>query len=100
MIGFRFIYGMRSITPFVIGMSGFPARRFLLLNLTGGVIWVVVIGLLGYAFGHAVELVLNDVRKYELWIILGVLAVGSVGGVSHLLFRRRERYRLPKTEPS
>lgn len=94
-IGFRFIYGMRSITPFVIGMSGFPARRFLLLNLTGGVIWVVVIGLLGYAFGHAMELALDDVRKYELWIILGIIVVGSAMGAYHLLLRRREQNRLP-----
>jgi len=99
-IGFRFIYGLRSITPFVIGMSGFPARRFLLLNLTGGFIWVVVIGLLGYAFGHAMELALEDVRKYEMWIILGVLVVGAAVGAYHLLIRHRERYRLSQTEHS
>ena len=99
-IGFRFIYGLRSVTPFVIGMSGFPARRFLLLNLTGGVIWVLVIGSLGYAFGHAMELALEDMRKYELWIILGIFVVGTAVGAYHLLLRHRGRNRLPKIEHS
>jgi len=92
-IGFRFLYGMRSVTPFVIGMSGFPALRFLLLNLTGGVIWVGVIGLLGYAFGHAMELALGDLRKYELWIILGLIAAGSAAGLYHALGRYLKRQR-------
>lgn len=90
-IGFRFIYGMRSITPFMIGMSGFPAQRFVILNLIGGAIWVIVIGLLGYAFGHAMEMALADIRKYELWIILGLLVIGSAVGLYHLLRRAQER---------
>ena len=84
-ISFRFIYGMRTIAPFIIGMTGFPAGRFMLLNLIGGGIWVVVIGLLGYAFGHAMELALDDVRKYEIWIIFGLFVSGSAVGLYHLL---------------
>jgi membrane protein DedA with SNARE-associated domain len=90
-IGFRFIYGMRTITPFIIGMSAFPAQRFVILNLIGAAIWVIVIGLLGYAFGHAMEMVLDDIRKYELWIILGLLVIGSAVGLYHFLRRAQER---------
>jgi membrane protein DedA with SNARE-associated domain len=45
------------------------------------VIWVVVIGLAGYALGHLMELILADVRKYELWITLGLFVIGSVAGI-------------------
>lgn len=62
--------------------------------MLGGVRWVVVICLLGYAFGHAMELALENVRKYELWIILGLIAVGSAAGACHLLLRRREQYQM------
>ncbi|HMV85402.1 MAG TPA: DedA family protein [Blastocatellia bacterium] len=86
-VGFRFLYGMRYLTPFVIGLSGYPVRRFVLLNLLGGIIWAVVNGLLGYAFGHAMELVLEDVRKYEIWIILGFILAGSAVGLYHLAKR-------------
>ncbi|MBL8188758.1 MAG: DedA family protein [Acidobacteria bacterium] len=89
-IGFRFVYGLRSVTPFVIGMSDFSARRFLLLNLAGGAVWAVIIGLLGYAFGHAMELALEDVRKYEGWIILGTFTAGSMIGLYHWLKRYQQ----------
>ena len=35
---FRFLYGLRMTTPFVIGMSGFPRKLFAPLNLFGAVI--------------------------------------------------------------
>lgn len=47
MLGFRFLYGLRTVTPLVIGMSAIPAWRFLMLNalgavlVIGGGIWLV-----------------------------------------------------------
>ena len=38
-LGFRFLYGLRSVTPFVIGMSGISWLRFALLNVIGAGIW-------------------------------------------------------------
>ncbi len=38
-LGFRFIYGVRTITPFVIGASGVKPLRFLALNGSGAVAW-------------------------------------------------------------
>ena len=76
-LGFRFAWGLRIATPLVIGASGFPARRFLLLNLLSGVVWTLTVGLAGYAFGHAMGLMLADVRQYELWIVLALLIGGT-----------------------
>ncbi len=45
-------------------------------------------GLVGYAFGHLMELILADVRKYELWIALGLFVSGSAAGFYHWLKRR------------
>lgn len=75
-LGFRFLYGLRTVTPFVVGMSAVPARRFLVLNLLGAVLWSVVIGGLGYLFGHALEAMLGDIRRYEAWLLGGVLLAG------------------------
>ena len=49
-LGFRFIYGMRTITPIVLGMSGFDTRRFVLLNLCSTFVWASVVGITGYFF--------------------------------------------------
>ncbi|MCG6872673.1 MAG: DedA family protein [Gammaproteobacteria bacterium] len=72
-LGFRFLYGLRTVSPFVIGAGGIAPSRFLLLNILGAFLWAVVIGVLGYLFGHALELFIADIKRYEL-LILGVLA--------------------------
>jgi len=70
---FRFIYGLRTIAPFAIGMSGIPVLKFFILNLISAVLWAISIGLLGYYFGHTVEIIIGDIKRIE--IILFVIAV-------------------------
>ena len=77
-LSFRFFYGLRNITPFVIGSSGFSPTRFLLLNATGALIWAVVVGSAGYIFGEAIKLFLADVKKYERLLLLVVALGGCV----------------------
>ena len=90
-IGFRFLYGLRTVTPLVIGMSGFSDRRFAALNALGALIWTVVMVSLGYVFGQTLEVVLKDVRRYEVWIVLILVLVGSAVGLYHLYQQRRRR---------
>jgi membrane protein DedA with SNARE-associated domain len=87
-VTFRFLYGLRFLTPFVIGMTGFPRRRFLPLNIVGALIWVGTIGLAGYVFGHVVEIFLQDMRRYELWIALAVFVVGTLGAAGYWMRKR------------
>lgn len=88
-IGFRFLYGLRTVTPIVIGMSGFSQERFIVLNTIGALVWAVVMVLAGYMFGHAFELILADIKKYELWVILGLVLAG--GAVWLYQFRIRKQ---------
>ncbi len=71
-IGFRFLYGLRSVTPFAIGASGYSPLRFLILNAIGGIIWAGVVGYAGYTFGLLLETIISDIEKYELWIVIGI----------------------------
>jgi membrane protein DedA with SNARE-associated domain len=77
MIGFRFVYGMRTVTPLVLGMDRtIPARRFILLNMAGAALWSVVVALGGYFFGQVLQLFLEDIRRYEMELLLIVLLIG------------------------
>ncbi len=78
-LGFRFVYGMRTITPIVIGASGFDTRRFVLLNLCSTLLWATVVGCFGYFFSHFLETFLSDARHH----IVAILCVGLVfsGGI-------------------
>ena len=48
----RFIPFLRTIAPFVAGMSHMPYRRFVQYNVFGGVVWVSIFVLSGYGFGN------------------------------------------------
>jgi len=88
-MGFRFLYGLRSVTPFAIGMSKVSYLRFTLLNLIGALIWAASIGLAGYYFGHAVETVLGDIKQYELELMAAVIGVAMLVWLAHFYRRRR-----------
>ena len=72
-LGFRFLYGLRTVTPFLIGMSGVHPMRFLVLNGLGALVWAIAIGALGYLLGQTVELFLEHVKRYELLILASII---------------------------
>ena len=76
-IGFRFMYGLRTVMPFVFGLSKFDPKRFALLNSIGAFLWALIFGIAGYLFGQLIEVILEDVGKYEHWIALGILIAGA-----------------------
>lgn len=83
-LSFRFVYGLRTVMPVAIGLSGYPPRRYLLLNGIGAAVWATALGLAAYHFGSFLEHMLGNVKKYELWV-LGALVLLGVG----LWIRRR-----------
>lgn len=76
-LGFRFIYGIRTVTPILMGISRVSPALFLTLNIIGASVWAAVIGGLGYVFGQTLEVLMGDIRQYELLIFL-VLAVMGI----------------------
>jgi membrane protein DedA with SNARE-associated domain len=77
-IGVRFMYGLRIAGPVLLGMSDVSYLRFAVLNLLGALIWATLIGGAGYLFGHAVELFLEDAKRYEA-VVLGLILLGGIG---------------------
>jgi membrane protein DedA with SNARE-associated domain len=88
-LGFRFLYGLRSITPFAIGMSEVSWPRYTLLNIIGAGIWASVAGLAGYYFGQAVEAVFGDIKHYELELMGSIIAIAAMFWLVHAYRRRR-----------
>lgn len=62
-LGIRFLYGLRTFTPFLIGVSGVAPFLFFVLNGIGALVWAIVVGVLGYFLRHAVELMLGEVSR-------------------------------------
>lgn len=62
---FRFLYGLRTVSPLAIGTSSVPARVFLLLNLLAATVWAVGATAIGYVFGHGIEMIFGRLRRIE-----------------------------------
>lgn len=75
-LSFRFVYGLRTVMPVAIGLSGYPPRRYLLLNGIGAAVWALALGAAAYHFGAILEGLLGNVKKYELWVLGTLLVVG------------------------
>ena len=86
-LGFRFLYGLRTVTPFIIGASRISPFRFLILNIIGASIWATVIGISGYLFGNTLEILIGDIKRYEL-LVFAILAV--IGILIWLIHLRRK----------
>jgi membrane protein DedA with SNARE-associated domain len=87
-LGFRFLYGLRTVTPIVLGASRIAPVRFLILNIFGALTWTIAIGVMGYIFGHTLEVIIGDVKRYELWLFIGLAALGVLIRTVHLLSKK------------
>lgn len=84
---FRFFYGLRNLTPFILGTTDISGFKFFALNAVGAFIWAVTFGCAGYFFGTVVATVLKDVHNAELII----LVAAALLFVCIWLFRHRKK---------
>lgn len=87
-LAIRFLYGLRIVGPFAIGMAAVSRIRFFALNLIGAVIWATLVAGAGYLFGHAVELLLADMKRYEETLLALIVLAGIAVWV---IYRLRNR---------
>jgi membrane protein DedA with SNARE-associated domain len=82
---FRFMYGLRAVIAFVIGLGKFEPKHFIPLNLLGSLVWAFTFGFLGFAFGKLAEIILEDIEKYEGWLLFIMVLIGIIAWMySHI----------------
>lgn len=89
-LGIRFMYGLRTVLPFVMGMSRFDPSRFAVFDLIGAIVWSLTFGLAGQLIGQVMSLILEDIKEHEHTIAIGILLAG-VAIWSYWRYRHRER---------
>ncbi len=75
---FRFIYGIRTVSPIIIGTAGVAFKRFAILNLIAAVIWSVLSCSAGYWFGEFLMHSLTPLQRFLTVGILGMLLGGTM----------------------
>jgi len=90
LVGFRFVYGIRNLTPLVVGMSRIGAVKFAVCNALGALLWAVTGAVLGFALAHAADTLLGDIRRFELQLFAAIAVVGlALWGYRALRQRQR-----------
>lgn len=80
----RYTYGFRIVLPIILGITTLPARTFLWINLISALSWATVFSLAGYLFGKSASLFLDDVGKYEHYLMITLLGVIMTIWLAHL----------------
>lgn len=86
---FRFIYGLRIISPFIIGAQHVSFKRFSILNLIAAALWTAISCAAGYALGHFFKTMTHNIG----FIIIGVLllAFGLGFGIKRIKSWRQDK---------
>ena len=93
-LGFRFLYGLRTVTPFVLGRSGVAPGYFFLLSAVGAMVWSLVVGIGGYLFGNILKIIMGDIKRYELEAFGAIAIIGGL--IWGVYFYRSRRKRFPE----
>jgi membrane protein DedA with SNARE-associated domain len=90
LIGFRFLYGLRTVTPALLGATGFPMRRFALLNVFGAALWATAFGAFGYGLGAGLKTLLSRHGHTHELLLVGAVSAAMIAAVVYLRVRHRE----------
>ena len=87
--GFRFVYGLRMVAPFAIGIARVRTLSFSALNACSGLVWSATFAGAGYVFGATLTSLFSD----PLWRIAGVSFVIGIVVFVAVAFMRGGKYR-------
>jgi membrane protein DedA with SNARE-associated domain len=86
-LSMRFIYGIRIISPIVIGSSGFPPYRFVPVNIFAAFLWAITSGTIGYFLGSVIDVIgYAVVEKYLL--LFSVSLLGTVLTLGYFAWKK------------
>jgi membrane protein DedA with SNARE-associated domain len=92
---FRFLYGLRTISPIAIGLSSIPALRFACLNIVAAALWSAIVSGLGYLSGEAISSFLHSMKPWQRGLVAGGIILLVVG----CLFLLERRFLRGQVQP-
>ncbi|NFG41983.1 DedA family protein [Clostridium botulinum] len=87
----RFIPIVRTIAPFVAGIGKMNYKDFILFNVIGGNLWVMILSICGYFFGN-----IRFVRNNLSLILIGMIIISVLPAVIVFINEKRKNSLIKK----
>ena len=91
----RFMYGLRTAGPAIIGSTKVPLAEFACVNAIGALLWSACWTAAGYLLGKAAEHLLGDLAKVERELFGAAIVAIVFGIVAWHVWRARGARRAP-----
>jgi membrane-associated protein len=88
----RFLPIVRTFAPVMAGVVNLQYRRFIVYNVTGGVIWVFSLALAGYAAGVAFP----AIQHYYHYIVIGMIVLTTIPIIRMIMAETKKSKQLAK----
>jgi membrane protein DedA with SNARE-associated domain len=69
LLAYRFMYGFRIVLPTLFGVVKVPLQRFALFSFISTLLWVLIIGHLGFFFSGPLLYLLGHIQAYLPYLI-------------------------------
>ncbi|MBS0186258.1 MAG: DedA family protein [Proteobacteria bacterium] len=91
-MGFRFVYGIRTITPIVIGASDISFKRYTILTVISAALWAMIVSSVGYVLADIIQSLIEAFEDYKFYIIsTPILLIGLGIGIYYLIKNQRSK---------
>jgi membrane protein DedA with SNARE-associated domain len=68
--GSRFVYGIRNISPIIIGIAKITPLKFSSLNVPAAMIWSIVVAGAGYLFANVLESTKSNLKYVQIGALI------------------------------
>ena len=85
----RFMPFIRTFAPIVAGIAAMQYKTFMKYNVVGGFFWGIGLTLLGYFLGKSIPE--NQIDKYLLPIVLGIMFISLAPSIFHIIKAQQEK---------
>ena len=77
-LSFRFIYGVRNITPIMLGINRVNHLKFLVLNIIGAGVWALCFTWGGFFFGKLFERIILGASHAIFYLLVAIAAIAGL----------------------
>ena len=78
-LSFRFVYGLRTVTPIIIGTSKLHLTKYSTLTILAGLIWAVAVSYIGFGSAAMIERIIQRFEIFQKYFAVALVALALIG---------------------